>query len=87
VTDEQQLAAAARYAASLGLTVAQVYPHGPLASNHCGESWPRGAVDVTAPEQLDELLRRRRIVWHGRRLRWALRAGLDDRAHFSRTGH
>jgi hypothetical protein len=86
-TDREQLAAAARYAASLGQTIEQVYPHGPLASNHCGRSWPAGAVDVTQPADLAEALHERPLPWHGRRLTWAVDVGFNDRAHFSRDGH
>jgi hypothetical protein len=86
-TRGEQLAAAARYAASLGLELADVYPHGALASNHVGREWPAGAVDVTLPDDLARALRRPHVAWRGRRLVWAMDAGMNDRAHFSRTGH
>jgi len=87
-SDAQQLEAAARYAAAKGTTVQALYPHGPLASNHCGTAWPRGAVDVTDPRGLRNSLARaphRRLV--RRRLVWAMDVGHDDAAHFSRNGH
>jgi hypothetical protein len=85
-TRGEQLSAAARFSASAGVPVSDMYPYGPLASNHCGTDWPRGAVDVTHPEQLARILRRPRLAWRGRRLVWAIDVGFDDAAHFSRTG-
>ena len=86
-TDAEQLAAAKRWAAALGQPINVVYPHGPLASNHCGKAWPRGACDVTEPRELALALRRARRKWHVRRLTWALDVGHDDPPHFSRNGH
>jgi hypothetical protein len=74
---------AAEFAASIHKTVAQVYPHGPCASNHVGQAHPRGAVDVTEPEQLDRVLRNSpkspKLVWGG--------PVINDRVHFSANGH
>jgi hypothetical protein len=85
-TNAQQLAAASHYAAQLGKTVRQVYPEGPLASNHCGLQWPRGAVDVTEPEGLNLAMdlwrrsgRKHPAVWGG--------PVIGDNAHFSSNGH
>lgn len=85
-SDEQQLAAAARFAAQLGRPVEAVYPHGPLASNHCGTAWPKGAVDVTDPDGLERAMeqwtregRRRPLLGNGYALPF-------DRAHFSFNG-
>lgn len=73
-TPAEQLKAAGDY----GL---QHYPDGPLASNHVkGNS---GAVDVTQPEQLANVLKGwrgvRKLVWGG--------PVIDDRVHFSANGH
>jgi hypothetical protein len=80
---EHQKAVAAQFAASKGMTVAQVYPNGPCASNHVGMEHPRGAVDVTNPEQLNDVLRNNPnqppLVWGG--------PVINDRVHFSATGH
>jgi hypothetical protein len=86
-TDREQLAAAARFAASRGVPVASIYPNGPLASNHCHTAWPAGAADVTDPRGLRDALRRARWPTHRRRLVWAIDVGFDDAAHFSRNGH
>lgn len=86
-SDADQLAAAARFAASRGLTVKQMYPHGALASNHCGKRWPKGAVDVTDPAGLARALTTPHRRPRGRRLKWAIDVGFDDRAHFSASGH
>jgi hypothetical protein len=49
----------------------------PGTSNHEGSDYPRGAVDVTNPEQLNQILKRspyaNTLVW----------AGAKDRVHFS----
>jgi len=78
-----QKVVAAEFAASLHKTVAQVYPHGPCASNHVGSAHPRGAVDVTEPEQLDRVLRNSpktpKLVWG--------KPVINDRVHFSANGH
>ena len=80
---EHQKKVAAEYAASKGMTLAQVYPNGPCASNHVGAKHPRGAVDVTRPEQLNHVLRHSphqpKLVWGG--------PVIDDQVHFSATGH
>jgi hypothetical protein len=80
---EHQKTVAADFAARLGKTVAQVYPNGPCASNHVGHGFPRGAVDVTRPEQLDHVLRETphhpKLVWGG--------PVINDPVHFSATGH
>jgi hypothetical protein len=80
---EHQKVVAAKFAASKGMTVAQLYPNGPCASNHVGMDHPRGAVDVTNPEQLDNVLRNNPnhppLVWGG--------PVINDRVHFSATGH
>jgi hypothetical protein len=82
-TCERQKTVAAAFAASLHMTVEQVYPHGPCASNHVGEAHPRGAVDVTHPEQLARVLRDNpnhpKLVWGG--------PVIGDRVHFSADGH
>jgi hypothetical protein len=87
-TTDEQLAAAKRYVAELGKTMEEVYPHGPLASNHCRASWPGGAVDVTNPRGLRDALRRAPRRWTTRRrLVWAIDVGHNDAAHFSSNGH
>jgi hypothetical protein len=82
-TCAHQRQVAAEFAASIGKTVAQVYPHGPCASNHVGQEHPRGAVDVTNPEQLDQVLRNNpnhpKLVWGG--------PVIHDEVHFSANGH
>jgi len=82
-TCEHQKVVAAAFAASLGKTVAEVYPNGPCASNHVGAAHPRGAVDVTNPEQLAEVLKNSpktpKLVWGG--------PVIQDRVHFSANGH
>jgi len=82
-TCEHQKAVAAAFAARQGKTVAQIYPNGPCASNHVGHAHPRGAVDVTSPEQLAKVLRDNpnhpTLVWGG--------PVIDDRVHFSAAGH
>lgn len=71
------------YAASKHMTVAQVYPSGPCASNHVGYEYPRGAVDVTQYDQLNQVLRNNPhkpgLVWAG--------PVIGDVVHFSATGH
>jgi hypothetical protein len=82
-TCAHQQEVAAVFAASIGKTVAEVYPHGPCASNHVGQAHPRGAVDVSEPEQLDRVLRnnpnRPKLIWGG--------PVIGDRVHFSADGH
>ena len=82
-TCAHQMEVAAEFAASKGLTVAQVYPNGPCASNHVGADHPRGAVDVSNPEQLAEVLKNSpktpKLVWGG--------PVINDRVHFSANGH
>lgn len=82
-TCEHQKEVAAAFAARKGKTVAQIYPHGPCASNHVGQEHPRGAVDVTKPEQLAHVLRNNpnhpTLVW-GKPI-------INDEVHFSATGH
>ena len=82
-TCRHQMEVAARFAAQQHKTVAQIYPHGPCASNHVGAEFPRGAVDVTDPAQLDRVLRNNpnhpKLVWGG--------PVIGDRVHFSATGH
>jgi len=85
-SDADQLAAAKRWASSQGMTLGQMYPNGPLASNHCGRSWPRGAVDVTDAPGLARALRFAHRRPRGRRLVWALDVGFNDPPHFSRSG-
>lgn len=73
----EQRAAATRY----GL---QHYPNGdPSGSNHTKTRYPGGAVDVTEPAQLAQVLRRYpgfpRPVWGG--------PVINDQPHFSATGH
>lgn len=80
---EHQKKVAADFAARQHKTVAQIYPNGPCASNHVGQTHPRGAVDVTNPEQLDRVLRNNpnhpKLVWGG--------PVIGDQVHFSATGH
>jgi hypothetical protein len=82
-TCEHQKQEAAAYAARIGKTVAQVYPHGPCASNHVGAKYPRGAVDVGRAAELDRVLRNSphqpKLVWGG--------PVIGDEVHFSATGH
>ncbi len=85
-TEDEQLKAAAHYAAQLGRTVAEVYPHGALASNHVGDRLPRGAVDVTHPDELDNAMVGWRATGRPHPLVWAART-IGDRAHFSANGH
>lgn len=85
-TDAEQLSAARRYAASLGKTVAQVYPHGALASNHCGLAFPRGAVDVTDSHGLNAAMLKWRAAGRPNPLVWGLPV-INDAPHFSHTGH
>lgn len=58
-------------------------PGGPLGSNHVGYIWPRGAVDVTNPQELAQVLHGYpgfpRLVWGG--------TTIEDAVHFSATGH
>lgn len=82
----QQQQAAARYAASLGKSVAEVYPHGPCASNHVGWRYPRGAVDVTEGPQLALVLSRLPPPKTGKALVWGGPV-INDPPHFSSNGH
>lgn len=52
----------------------------PGQSNH--EPQNGGAIDVTDPEKLNQILRR----FNGRRPIWAMSVGLDDPVHFSSNG-
>lgn len=82
-TAAEQEAAAASYAAQLGKPISAIYPNGPLASNHCGVNYPRGAVDVTSAEQLNNVLKR----YPGKpTLVWA-ELTIEDGVHFSSDGH
>ena len=78
-----QTTVAGIYAASKHLTMAQCYPNGPCASNHVGYEYPRGAVDVSQYEQLNEVLKHNPtkpgLVWAG--------PVIGDVVHFSATGH
>lgn len=85
-TEHEQRAAGARYAKELRKPIAEVYPYGVTASNHCGATRPKGAVDVTEPEQLAMAMvgwstsgRPHPLVWGG--------PVINDRAHFSSNGH
>jgi hypothetical protein len=82
-TCAHQTEVARAFAARQGKTLAQVYPHGPCASNHVGVAHPRGAVDVTMPEQLARVLRANpntpELVWAG--------PVIGDVVHFSANGH
>ena len=57
-------------------------PERPCASDHVGADHPRGAVDVTNPEQLAEVLKNSpktpKLVWGG--------PVINDRVHFSANG-
>lgn len=82
-----QLAAAADYARRSGRSIASIYPNGPLASNHVIHkrpvAYPEGAVDVTEPQQLAQVLTgypgHPNLVWAG--------PTIGDDAHFSANGH
>lgn len=63
----------------LGQRAGPVAPPG--QSNHEGTRWPRGAVDVSEPEELERILRSQPRHW--RKLRWY---GPADRWHFSSSG-
>jgi hypothetical protein len=80
---EHQQVVAAQFAKSEGMTVAQLYPNGPCASNHVGMDHPRGAVDVTEFKQLNAVLRNNPkspgLIWGG--------PVINDEVHFSATGH
>lgn len=83
-THAEQYAAAVGYVQRIGSTLAQTYPSGVYASNHCKRGkYPAGAVDVTQPEQLARVLARKpggsRAVWGG--------PVIGDTVHFSATGH
>lgn len=81
-TASEQWAAAENYVRELGVPLYQEYPNGPLASNHCGYVYPRGAVDVTDAQGLYDVL----IGYPGsRRLIWA-QSTIDDHVHFSENG-
>lgn len=85
-TESEQRAAGTRYAKALGKPVAKVYPHGLLASNHVGDQWPRGAVDVTHPESLAAAMVGWRLRGKPHPLVWGGPV-INDRAHFSGNGH
>lgn len=80
---EHQKEVAAQFAREKGMTVAQMYPSGPCASNHVGLEHPRGAVDVSQAAQLNDVLRKNPhkpgLVWGG--------PVINDEVHFSATGH
>jgi hypothetical protein len=82
-TCAHQTEVAKQFAAGQGKTVAQIYPNGPCASNHVGTAHPRGAVDVSQPAQLADVLRNNpshpKLVWGG--------PVIGDQVHFSATGH
>jgi hypothetical protein len=83
-TNAEQEAAATRYATELGKTVAEVYPDGPLASNHCKTEYPGGAVDVSpgGPELANVLkgyTSSPNLVWGG--------TTIEDAVHYSSDGH
>jgi hypothetical protein len=82
-TAPEQEQAAAKYAAQLNKSISEVYPDGPLASNHCKTAYPGGAVDVTEAAQLASVLKRYpykpNLVW-GEQV-------IEDGVHFSATGH
>lgn len=81
-TPAEQQAAAAGYAARIGSSVSAIYgSNGPLGSNHVGKAYPRGAVDVSRPAELDNVLARKPL----RRLRWGGPV-INDPPHFSATG-
>lgn len=80
--EHQRDVVAPEYAKQHRMTVAQAYPHGPCASNHCGLAYPRGAVDVTEAQQLNNVLRNSP---HKPGLVWG--SIIDDGVHFSATGH
>lgn len=83
-TNAEQEAAATHYASELGKTVAEIYPDGPLASNHCKTEYPGGAVDVSpgGPE-LANILKsypnKPSLVWGG--------TTIEDAVHYSSNGH
>lgn len=80
---EHQKEVAAQFAKEKGVTVAQMYPNGPCASNHVGLKHPRGAVDVSNAAQLNDVLRNNPhtpgLTWGG--------PVINDQVHFSATGH
>jgi hypothetical protein len=82
-TASEQLSAASNYAAQLGKSVSEIYPDGPLASNHCKINYPGGAVDVTDPEQLYVVLKK---YTGSPNLVWA-QFTIEDGVHFSSDGH
>lgn len=67
----------------------------PGESNHEGWDYAEpsrsddksGAADVEPAERLASALRQKRAKGHITRLLWAEENGLDDKPHFSRTGH
>lgn len=75
-TPDEQMRAATHY----GLY--HYGPAGPLGSNHVGYRYPKGAVDVTEPEQLYNVLRgypgTPNLKWGG--------LVIEDAVHFSATG-
>lgn len=82
-TDSEQIAAATKYAAELGVPVLHEYPDGPLASNHCGTTYPKGAVDVTEAAELNSILH---SYPNSPTLIWAENT-IEDGVHFSSNGH
>lgn len=79
----EQWAAAENYCRELGVSLYTEYPNGPLASNHCGDVYPRGAVDVTEASELNNALR----GYNGtKKLIWA-EYTIEDGVHFSSNGH
>lgn len=82
-SDAEQTKIGTEYAKRIGKTVAEVYPHGLLASNHTKTNWPGGAVDVTDAPGLARALKGWR---HEPKLIWG-NAVIDDGVHFSATGH
>jgi len=86
-TPSEQLRAAQRYAERLQKPIWQVYPNGPLASNHVRKGYGQGAVDVSEPAELEAVLARGPkwvrdpgLIGNGRRIP-------GDYAHFSANGH
>jgi hypothetical protein len=80
-----QWIAATNYARQLGRSLYEVYPNGPLASNHVGYVWPRGAVDVTNYYQLANAIANHPYPGN-HPLRWAGNT-IGDLVHFSSNAH
>lgn len=85
-TPAHQIEVGTAYAHSLGKTVAEVYPNGLTASNHCKlptkDNPHAGAVDVTNAAQLAQALKDldiRDLIWAG--------PVIGDYVHFSNNGH